>query len=82
MVGASQQDPSTPTSTRGGDPSASSAFASPLQLPEAGVFLQGIPCLVGPEGQPVLHVSSNVEVLPCQSLMMGCARVSHVGTAK
>ena len=39
MVGASQQDPSTPTSMRGGDPSASSAFASPLQLPEAGVFL-------------------------------------------
>ena len=51
MVGVSQQDPSTPTSTRAGEPSASSAFASPLQLPEAGVFPQGIPCLVSPEGQ-------------------------------
>ena len=37
MVGGSQ--PSTPTSARAGDPAASAAFASPLDVPEAGAGL-------------------------------------------
>ena len=36
-MAASQQAPSTPASARVGDPSASAAFASPLQIPEGGM---------------------------------------------
>ena len=42
MMGASQQQPSTPTSARAGDPSASAAFASPLQIPEGGMRLPNL----------------------------------------
>ncbi len=44
MMGASQQPPSTPTSARAGDSSASAAFASPLQIPEGGMRSQDLAC--------------------------------------
>ena len=42
IMGASQQPPSTPTSARAGDPSASAAFASPLHIPEGGMHPQAL----------------------------------------